>query len=62
MCGGMAMGGRKTRASKKTRTFKQIADDLSKIELSYATLDKAEELRRELSNVSVEKLFRPFTI
>lgn len=56
------MGGRKTRASKKTRTFKQIADDLSKIELSYATLDKAEELRRELSNVSVEKLFRPFTI
>ena len=51
------MGGKLT-----AKEFNEISKELSDIKINSATIQRAEDVHREISNIPVESLFRPFTV
>lgn len=47
--------------SEKER-IEKIQTGLKHIKTDYSTIQKAHEISREVSNIDVDKLFKPFTI
>jgi len=58
----MGMAGSDLVAVNERERIERIQAGLKKIKIEYSTIQKAQEVSREVSKIDVNKLLKPFTI
>jgi hypothetical protein len=56
------MAGSDSVVSEERLRIERIQAGLKKIKIEYSTIQKAQEISREVSKIDVNKLLKPFTI